>query len=50
MNPEHGGLHPDPDDHPPPSPISFRILVGLAVLYLGWRLVEGIIWLVNRFA
>ncbi len=29
-------------------PISFWIMIVLAVLYLGWRLVQGILWLVDR--
>ena len=38
---------------PPPeedfkTPLSFKVMVGLAVLYLGWRLVQGVIWLVQR--
>ena len=37
----------DPDDQAPPTPLSFKIMVGLAVLYLGWRLVEGVMWLVD---
>ena len=31
------------------APWSFKIMVGLAVLYLAWRLVEGIVWVVQRF-
>lgn len=27
------------------TPLSFKIMVVLVVLYLGWRLVEGIVWL-----
>ena len=31
------------DREPPPkTPFSFKLMVGLAVLYLGWRLVQGI--------
>ena len=35
---------------PPPedelrTPISFKLMVGLAALYLGWRLVQGVAWL-----
>ena len=28
-------------------PIGFMIVVILAVLYLGWRLVQGVVWLIN---
>lgn len=27
------------------TPWSFKVMVVLVVLYLGWRLVEGIVWL-----
>lgn len=27
------------------TPWSFRVMVVLVVLYLGWRLVEGVVWL-----
>jgi hypothetical protein len=27
------------------TPFSFKLMVVLAVLYLGWRLVQGIVWL-----
>ena len=27
----------------PPTPFSFKLMIGLAVLYLGWRLIEGLI-------
>lgn len=30
------------------TPFSFKLMVVLAVLYLGWRLVEAISWLLNR--
>ena len=29
---------------PIPTPWSFKIMVGLVVLYLGWRLVQGVAW------
>lgn len=41
---------PDPDDDIPPAPLSFKVMVALAVLYLGWRLVEGVMWLVGRLS
>lgn len=30
------------------APFSFRLMIVLVVIYLGWRLVQGIIWLVDR--
>lgn len=29
------------------TPFSFKLMIVLTVLYLGWRLVEGIVWLVD---
>jgi hypothetical protein len=40
----------DPDDRIPPAPWSFRIMVALAVLYLVWRLIQGIVWVIERIA
>lgn len=30
------------------TPFTFKLMIVLTVLYLGWRLVQGIIWLVER--
>jgi len=30
-------------------PIGFLIIITLVALYLGWRLIQGIIWVINRF-
>lgn len=30
------------------TPFSFKLMVAAAVLYLGWRLVQGIVWVVER--
>ncbi|MGH8950661.1 MAG: hypothetical protein ACRDX9_04480 [Acidimicrobiia bacterium] len=30
------------------APLSFKLMVALAVIYLGWRLVQGIVWVVER--
>ena len=29
------------------TPFSFKLMIVLVVLYLGWRLIQGIIWLIN---
>jgi hypothetical protein len=49
------GYLPDQDGGEQPSvaedvkaPFSFKLMIALTVLYLGWRLVQGIIWLVER--
>lgn len=34
--------HRDPEDVK--TPFSFKLMVVLVVLYLGWRLVEGVVW------
>ncbi|HEU4916305.1 MAG TPA: hypothetical protein VFV13_07050 [Acidimicrobiia bacterium] len=31
-----------------PTPFSFKLMIVLTVIYLGWRLIEGIVWLVQR--
>ena len=36
---------PDPEDLK--APFSFKLMVALTVLYLGWRLVEAIAWLLG---
>lgn len=33
---------PDTDRRPPGAPLSFKLMVALAALYLGWRLVQGV--------
>ena len=30
------------------APFGFRLMVVLVVIYLGWRLVQGIAWVINR--
>jgi len=37
------------EEEPPPIPWHFKFLVVAIVAYLGWRGVQGIIWLVGRF-
>ena len=32
------------------TPFTFKLMIALTVLYLGWRLVEGIVWLVERLS
>lgn len=39
---------PDPDDQVPPAPWSFKIMVVLAALYLAWRLIQGVVWVIER--
>lgn len=30
------------------TPFSFKLMIALTVIYLGWRLIQGIVWLVER--
>ncbi len=30
------------------SPFGFKLILGLAVLYLGWRLAQGIMWVIRQ--
>ena len=36
---------PEPSESDAKVPWHFKVLVGLVVLYLGWRLVQLIVWL-----
>lgn len=33
-----------------PTPFSFKLMVVLVALYLGWRLVQGIVWLIGALS
>ncbi len=32
------------------APFSFKLMIALTVAYLGWRLVQGIVWVVERLS
>ncbi|MDH5421274.1 MAG: hypothetical protein OEY55_05685 [Acidimicrobiia bacterium] len=54
MSLEDGLLDPEPNGSPPePVPWHFKVMVVLAALYIGWRLVQMFGWLIdwlgNRF-
>ena len=38
----------EPDEEELPHPWGFWLIVTLAVLYLGWRLMQGVVWLFER--
>jgi hypothetical protein len=38
---------PPPDDDVR-TPLSFKLMVGVAMLYLGWRLVQGVVWVFQQ--
>jgi hypothetical protein len=37
------------ETEPPPVPWHFKLLVVATVLYLGWRAVQGVMWVIDRF-
>lgn len=39
----------DPDGALPPVPWHLKLLVGAVALYLGWRAVQGVDWVLGRF-
>ncbi|MGH8942153.1 MAG: hypothetical protein ACRDWF_04980 [Acidimicrobiia bacterium] len=45
---------PDANPDEPPeqvrAPFSFKLMIALTVAYLGWRLVQGIVWVVERLS
>ncbi len=45
--PDHDGADDQPTDDVR-APFSFKLMIVLTVVYLGWRLVQGIIWLVEK--
>ncbi len=53
--PERDGPAPDPDGAAGPDeehtrvPWHFWLLLLAAALYLGWRAIEGVVWLVGQF-
>ena len=30
------------------TPFSFKLMVALTILYLGWRLIQGIVWVIRQ--
>jgi hypothetical protein len=43
--PSEPGAEAEP---PPRPPWHFWLLVGSAAVYLGWRLIQGVIWVIDR--
>lgn len=39
---------PAPEAVTPPAPWHFKLLLGATIAYLGWRLIEGVLWVVER--
>jgi hypothetical protein len=40
---------PPPPEDDERAPFSFRLMIVLVVIYLGWRLVQGIGWIIDQF-
>ena len=39
---------PGTDQEAVKAPFSFKLMIALTVIYLAWRLIQGIVWLVER--
>lgn len=39
---------PESDETEVKAPFSFKLMIVLTVIYLGWRLIQGIVWLVSQ--
>jgi len=37
-----------PESNPEPAPLSFKLMIVATVVYLGWRLVQGVIWVIEQ--
>ena len=49
--PDRDGAPEAPDEEAPAdlkAPLSFKLMIALTVIYLGWRLIQGIAWLIER--
>ena len=44
---ECGKLIAEPQESPARAPWHFKLLVVAAVIYLGWRLIQGIQWVIR---
>jgi hypothetical protein len=40
--------HPPEDTEEIATPMSFKVMIAATVIYLGWRLIQGIVWLWNQ--
>ena len=41
---------PGQQDQDVKAPLSFKLMIAMTALYLGWRLVQGIMWLIERLS
>ncbi len=49
--PEHDGDEaPEVAEEDIKAPFTFKLMIALTVLYLGWRLVQGIMWVIDRIS
>lgn len=49
-DPSTPGPDLEPGDDPPSVPISFWAMLVAIALYLGWRFVQGIGWVIDRIS
>jgi len=40
----------EPEQEEIKAPFSFKLMIVLTVIYLGWRLIQGVVWLVDRLS
>jgi hypothetical protein len=40
----------DANDDQIKTPFSFKLMVVLVALYLGWRLIQGVVWVFERLS
>lgn len=41
--------HPAGEEDQPPVPLHLKILAVSVVIYLGWRFIQGVEWVIHRF-
>jgi hypothetical protein len=39
--------HRQPEDEKVGAPFTFKLMIALTVLYLGYRLIQGVLWLID---
>jgi hypothetical protein len=48
MTDEYLPAEPEQEEEELKTPFSFKLMIVLTVIYLGWRLIEAIMWLVEQ--
>lgn len=44
-----GRAHPPGEDEQLPVPLHLKVLAVSVVVYLGWRFIQGVEWVIHRF-